>query len=164
MVVSQRPLPQEWLITDARLGDVVAVVRRLPRGTGVLVRQHDLPPAKRRSLLRRLRRLARGRNLVIVDEADGRSARVHDARELRQALLRGSELIFLSPVYLTRTHPGWSPLPRMKAAALRQLSSKPVLALGGMNARRYRRVAPLGLAGWGGIDGWMKGRRRPSRE
>lgn len=159
---NQRPAPSKWLITDARLGDVLAVVRRLPRGTGVLVRQHELPRSRRQELLRRLRRLAQHRDLVIVNEADGRTARIHDPRELRQAILRRSEIIFVSPMHETRTHPGWSPLPRMRAAALVRLSSAPLLALGGMDAWRYRSVSPLGFAGWGGIDGWVKGRRRPS--
>ena len=157
-------MPQEWLITDARLGDVIAVVRRLPRGTGVLVRQHELSRSERHRLLRRLRWLGRGHNLLIVDEASGCSSKVHDVPELRQALLRRSEIIFVSPMHETRTHPGWSPLPRMGAAALVRLSCRPVLALGGKNARRFRAMKALGFAGWGGIDGWVEGRRRPSRK
>ena len=161
---NQRRVPEAWLITDVRLGDVRGVARRLPRGTGVLVRQHELAPAERRALLRDLRRIAAGRGLVLVDEAEGLGARVHDARELRRALLRRAWPIFLSPVFETRTHPGWRAMPRMRAAALVRLARREVLALGGMDARRFEGVRALGVAGWGAIDGWIKRTKGPSRE
>jgi thiamine-phosphate pyrophosphorylase len=89
---------------------------------------------------------------------------VHSARELRRALLRSPELLFLSPLFATRSHPDWQPLGHMRAAALVRMGKRPVLALGGMNARRYRQVKPLGFSGWGGIDAWDRSARmRPSR-
>ena len=160
---SQRPLPREWLITDERLGDLRGTIRRLRPGTGVLVRQHELARPERQRLLRYLRQRAGQRRLTVVAEADGRTARVHDARELRGALLRQARLIFLSPMHATRTHPGWSPLPRMKAAALLRLSPVPLLALGGMNHRRFLAVRPLGFAGWAAIDAWLKPVARKAR-
>lgn len=153
---NQRRVAEAWLISDARLGEVRAAVRGLPRGTGVLVRQHELAPGERRRLLRDLRRVARQRGLVLVDEAEGTSARVHDPRELRRALLRRASPIFLSPLFRTRSHPDWRALPRMRAAALVRLARQPVLGLGGMNARRFAAIKALGFAGWGGIDGWVR--------
>jgi thiamine-phosphate pyrophosphorylase len=151
----RHPAPTSWLLTDARLGpELLRTVRGLPPGSGVVVRDHHLPPAERRALLRRLRRVAAGRALKIVDDLDGRVARVHSAGELRRALLRNPELLFLSPLFGTRSHPDWAPLGRMRAAALVRLARRPVLALGGMNAHRYRQVRALGFSGWGGIDAW----------
>ena len=152
--------PTTWLISDPRLGDVLASVRRLPRGTGVVLRHHDLPSAERRLLLRRVRRLAAARGLIVVDEASGEVARVHDARELRHARLGGAGMVFLSPLFATRSHPEWKALPRMRAAALARLGKREVLALGGMDERRFARVRALGFVGWGGIDGWAGGSGR----
>lgn len=154
--------PTAWLITDERLGsDLLRLVARLPRGTGVLVRQHDLPRSERAALLRKLRRAAARRGLVLVDEAEGTVARVHSAREIARARLRGAEFLFLSPLFATRSHADWKALPRMKAAALARLAAPGVLALGGMDPQRFRRVAPLGFAGWAGIDGWLCSKRPP---
>ena len=158
--------PAAWLITDERLGHgLLARLRRLDRGTGVLVRHHHLPPGERRMLLRQVRLVARARGLTVVDEAEGKVARVHSARELRRALPKGPDLLFLSPLFPTRTHPDWRPLHHMRAAALARLAGRPVLALGGMDARRYDRVRALGFAGWGGIDAWQgSAGRGPARE
>jgi thiamine-phosphate pyrophosphorylase len=61
-------------------------------------------------------------------------------------------MILLSPIYETRSHTDWKPLPRMQASALARLADRRLIALGGMNARRYARVAPLGFIGWAGIS------------
>ena len=47
-------------------------------------------------------------------------------------------------------------MPHMRAAVLARLSRQPVLALGGMNARRFRQIEPLGFVGYGAIDGWFR--------
>jgi thiamine-phosphate pyrophosphorylase len=135
--------PEEWLIIDR---PDISAIRSLPRGSGVFLLV-PLEPAE----LRMLRHVARSRQLTIVVEAPRSAARVHDVRELARALLRRSPRILLSPIYPTRSHPGWRPLPRMRAAALARLAGRRAIALGGMNRRRFRKVAPLGFTGWAGI-------------
>jgi thiamine-phosphate pyrophosphorylase len=61
-------------------------------------------------------------------------------------------MILLSPVYPTTSHPGWRPLPRMRAAALARLTGRHAVALGGMNEEHYAKVAPLGFIAWAGIS------------
>ena len=150
------PIPQRWLITDDRLGDLDAPIRRLARGSGLLVRQHELAPRQRARLVRRLRRLAAARGLTMIDEAGGFARRVHDPREIARARLSGAKLLLVSPVFATRSHPGTRPLPRLRAAALARLAGKDPIALGGMNSRRFRAVKPLGFHGWAAIDAWIR--------
>ena len=146
----RQTMSEQWLIAHERLGDELwRAVRKLPRGSGVLVLR-QLGPNERR----RLRHAAVLRQLTIVDGAC--VARVHNARELRVALLRRAGLILISPIHRTRSHPDWRALPRMHAAALARLAGRRAIALGGMNARRYSRIAPLGFIGWAGIDAWLK--------
>lgn len=40
----------------------------------------------------------------------------------------------------------------MRAAALARLAGRGLIALGGMDARRYATIARLGFDGWAGID------------
>ena len=161
---SRQHLPNRWLFTDERLGDVIGIMGRLPRGTGVIFRHHGLAAAERRQLLRRLKRVATARGLTLIDEADGAVARVHNSRELRLALSRRTPLVFVSSLYPTRSHPERAPLSLMRAAALARLAGGRALALGGMDARRSRAVRRLGFAGWGGIDAWQASEPpRPSR-
>lgn len=153
----QTSIPTRWLVADSRLGDRLwPAVERLPRGSGILFLFRDLPKRDRARLEARLRRVARRRGFVVADEVAGEAARVHDAKELRQAGLANVPLLFLSPLYPTRSHPGREPLRRMRAASLLQLAEVPVIALGGMTERRFARVAPLGFHGWAGIDAWAQ--------
>lgn len=150
-------LPTAWLLTDERQGERLwTALRRLPRGGGVIIRHQSLAPGERRHFIRRIRQLTAGRDITVLDEQREPIARVHNSAELRQALLRGPRLLFVSPLFATRTHPTWQQLPHLRAATLARLSRQPVLALGGMNARRFRQIKPLGFVGYGAIDGWLR--------
>ncbi|NUQ17698.1 MAG: hypothetical protein HOP95_04485 [Sphingomonas sp.] len=136
--------PKQWLIIRCAADrEGLAAARRLPTGSGVLLLA-SLPSTEMRRL--------RSRRLIIVQEQRRTATRVHDLRELRRALLDGTPLIFLSPFYSTATHPGWKPIPRMRAAALARLSKRKLFALGGMDVRKFARIRPLGFQGWAGIS------------
>ena len=144
----RQTVPEQWLILAQPLGDEMSrAVRRLPHGSGVLLLQRPTPREERR-----LRHLARLRGLTVVIEGPLTAARVHNVRELRPAMSRRMPLILLSPLYRTQSHPDWQPLPRMRAAALARLAKRHAIALGGMNARRYAKVARLGFIAWAGIS------------
>jgi len=153
----QSSIPERWFVADVRAGsDLWPAVRRLPPGSGVLLLYRDLPARERERLRTKLRRIARQRRLLVIDEAAGEGVRVHDIGEVRRAARARTPLLFLSPIFPTRSHPDWRPLQRLKAAALIRLSRVPVIALGGMNGNRFRRVRRLGFQGWAGIDAWIR--------
>ena len=141
----RQTVPRQWLIIADQ--GTIAPAFRLPRGSGILL----LQPLSGRAM-RRLRQSARQRSLTIVKEQRGTAKRVHNVRELRGALLARTPLILLSPLYPTSSHPGWKPIPRMRAAALARLGERKLLALGGMDARKYALVKRLGFRGWAGIS------------
>jgi len=143
----RQTIPEQWLILPTLEGSSLAAARQLKSGSGVIV--IGTPAAAE---VRRLRRIAGTRNLRVVIEAEGDAARVHNVAELRAALLRRTPLVLLSPMFPTRSHPGWGAIPSMRAAALARLADRRLLALGGMNARRYAKIAALGFIGWAGIS------------
>jgi len=169
-------LPHVWLMTDERLGDLGAAVRRLPRGAGVVFRHHATPPIERRALFREIRQLARARGLVVLLadtplrawqwRADGahhrsrlasrglRSVAVHDGAERATARAVRADLIFVSPVFATRSHPGAAPLGPVRIGQLAGPMRARAIALGGMNRHRWRRLAAMRLHGWAAIDAW----------
>jgi thiamine-phosphate pyrophosphorylase len=169
-------IPRLWLMTDERQGDGLwRALDRLPRGSGLIFRHYGLAPAERRLLFERVRRVARRRRLVLVlagsprlaiawraDGVHGRSphrparplvrtAPAHGAVELVKARRAGASLIFLSPVFATRSHPEGRPLGPVRFGILAQGRGR-IAALGGMNVRRGRRLTRLGSYGWAGID------------
>ncbi len=145
---SRQTTPEHWLIVDRPIGPQLwEVVRKLPRGSGVLL-IHQLDSRT----WRRLRSIAKLRSYVLATEAGGGAARVHDMRELTHALLRRPCLVLVSPLHPTRSHRDWKPLHRMRAAALARLCRRSAIALGGMNASRFARITGLGFSAWAGIS------------
>ena len=167
---ARQPLPRLWLMTDERLGDrLPAIVARLPAGTGIVFRHYRLPEAGRRALFDKVREAAPGPVLLAgpaalaeawgADGSHGRhdgatTAPAHDLAEIRAAEAAGARLIFLSPVFPTRSHPGAPVLGPEGFTALASQSRLPVVALGGMNAGRATLLQ--GAYGWAGSDAWAQ--------
>ena len=163
--------PVRWLMTDERQGALLwPALERLPRGAGVIFRHYRTPPDARRAMFARVRRVERRRGLVLVLAGDahfrgagGVHARrgrglmtfpAHDRREAVQAVRAGADVVLVSPLFATRSHPGAAVLGLWRAAAIARGLPVTVIALGGMDERRWRRVAALGFDGYAAIDAW----------
>lgn len=155
-------------MTDERLGDSLwTALRRVPPGGGLVFRHDSLEPGARLRLWRAVRRRARARRLVVLSAglllpgADGvhggrrpLSSPAHDRREALMAMRAGAVLLFVSPVFATRSHPGARALGTVAAGRIARGLDVPAVALGGMDARRWRRVRGW-AAGWAAIDAWV---------
>lgn len=160
-------LPSVWLISDARNDAVLErVLQRLPRGSGFVYRHYHLDPAARRARFECLKRIAKARGHVVILSGGGRWGAdgsygppgakrsglclmtAHSLREI--ARCRSADAILLSPVFPTRSHPAAKVLGPLRFRSLAARSAIPVIALGGMNARRARR---LRHPRWAAIDG-----------
>jgi thiamine-phosphate pyrophosphorylase len=157
-------------MTDERLGDGLwAALKRLPRGSGVVFRHYATEPHARRKLFRRVVQLARARGLVVVRAGERagvgeggvhggvrghglRTAPAHDRREAVAAVRRGADVLFVSPVFATRSHPDGKALGTRAARRVSQGLPLVAIALGGMDARRFRGMT--GFDGWAAIDAW----------
>jgi len=160
-------------MTDERQGEGLwAALDRLPVGSGVVFRHYCLTPQERRHLFERVRQVARRRRLLLLLagpprlarawRADGvhgrragaarlRTAPAHNLHEIRAAERSGAHLLFVSPAFPTRSHPGARALGPVRFRLLARAARLPVAALGGMTAVRARR---LGVARWAAIDAW----------
>jgi thiamine-phosphate pyrophosphorylase len=181
---ARQPVPNLWLMTDERQGEGLwTAIAALPRGSGIVFRHYHTDPATRRRLFDAVRRIARARRLMLVlagsprqaaawraDGAHGRrfvrTARpllrtvpVHDRRELRAAARAGAERLFLSPAFPTRSHPGAPALGPVRFGLMAR-GHAGVIALGGMDARRARRLQALGSSGWAAIDSLTNQKRK----
>ena len=77
----------------------------------------------------------------------------HSLHALLRAQLLPVDAVFLSPVFATRSHPGQAPLTPSRANLMVRVATKPVYALGGIDARTARRLAPSLFAGIAAIGG-----------
>jgi thiamine-phosphate pyrophosphorylase len=174
-MLPRQSLPRIWMMTDERQGSgVVGAVRNLPQGGGVVFRHYSLAEAERRALFDEVLAEARGRGLTVLlgglrSEgelwgADGghgwgsgrglRSVSVHNLREMRLAEAEGADLLFVSPVFPTRSHPGGKVLGPHRFAQLAAQARRPVIALGGVTQVNAGKLLRLGAYGWAGIDAW----------
>lgn len=170
----RQSLPQIWLVTDERQGDdLLPAVARLPREAGILFRHYSLTSTDRRALFDAVR-VAGGERLLLLAgparlaeawAADGwhgwgdgeglRSASVHDLAEIRRAEEQGADLLFLAPVYPTRSHPGAPALGVARFAALAATTKLPVIALGGVTPDNAEELLSRGAYGWAAVDAWL---------
>lgn len=163
-------------MTDERLGAGLGeglwdALARLPRGSGVVFRHYATPAAERRRMFAKVVRVAKRRGLVVVRAGASalpheggshnrahanrglKTFAVHTYRDTITARRAGAELVFVSPVFATRSHPGGRTLGRMWAVALARAAGVPAVALGGMDAGRMRGLR--GFWGWAGVDAWI---------
>lgn len=162
---------------DERICDPLASAEALPRGSMVVVRSRDparladLGGALVRLGRRRELKVSIAGDPLLAARlgADGfhlseRRAReaVHWRARLRtmtitasahslHALLRASVLpldaIFLSPVFVTASHPGRAALSPVRANMMARASLRPVYALGGIESRNAALIATKGFSG-----------------
>jgi thiamine-phosphate pyrophosphorylase len=182
MRVRKAPLPKLWLMTDERGGDPVALARRLPKGAGIIFRHYAMSGRKRRVLFKQVRAVAKQRRLTLLLAgtpaqarawgADGahhrsklpkiglRSVAVHNRRELTVARYIKADLMFVSPVCRTRSHPNARPLGVVRLGLLVGDDRNRAVALGGIDATKFRQIATLRLHGWAGIDAFPEVQKR----
>lgn len=166
--------PRIWLFTDERMaGCAIAAARALPPRSGIVFRHYATSQVERHRLFHALLHVARARRHVMligggpIRGADGvhgsvrrgfhpgmhpLSLGVHDPREVELARRLGVALVFISPVFPTRSHDHSATLGRVGFARLASGFPGRCIALGGMDAARYRALRRDGAHGWGAID------------
>ncbi|MEG3084106.1 thiamine phosphate synthase [Sphingomonas sp. PB2P12] len=173
----RNPIPTRWLMTDERMGAALwPALRRLLPGSGVVFRHYATPARERRAMVRRVMRIARSRGLVVVVAgeamiaADGVHGRArtcgirtwpaHSRREASAGKHAGADALFVSPIHVTRSHEDAAGIGPARAMRVGRGLGIPVIALGGMNASRWRRIRRFGFHGWAAIDAWLPRLRR----
>ena len=173
---TRQTLPTTWLFTDRRLGEGLwAAIARVPRGGGVVLRHHDSDAAfservaaacAAKGLLLAVAgdvTLARRVGAAMVHNPAGKadgvlvSRSVHDAAEAAAA--RSVDLVFVSPVFATASHPGDAALGIEQALRLAKQAGVLAIALGGMDEMRGNAAIRAGFHGWAGIDVWRRSLR-----
>jgi thiamine-phosphate pyrophosphorylase len=171
---ARQPLPLLWLLSDERNdAGLERALARLPRGSGFIYRHYHLPPGERRARFARLVRIARRNGHLVLLAGDPATARAwgadgvygsatsgrqgllhlaaaHSLREIARANRARADAVLLSPVFLTRSHPGARALGPLRFRMLAAYAEMPVIALGGMNAHT---ASGLGWPRWAAIDG-----------
>lgn len=173
-----RPWPRRWLMTDERMDEALwPALLRVPRGGGVILRHDRLPFSDRLALGQKLAVIARRRGLVLGVAGDVSLARlvgadlvhrprgpagslplslpVHDEVQALAARRQRPALVFVSPMFPTRSHSERRTLSVERAGRLAILAGAPAIALGGMDESRWRALGSA-FHGYAGIDCWLR--------
>jgi len=181
--VRGKALPRLFFFTDPiRTPDPEAVIRRLPRGAGVVYRAFGDPQAVRKG--RRLVQAGRRRGLVILAGADpGLASRIgadgvhlpersagsaaglrrarptwivtaaaHGRSAIVHARRSGVDAVFVSPVFPSSSPSAGRPLGSLRFASLIRQAEVSAYALGGVNARTARWLSHTGAIGIAAIE------------
>jgi thiamine-phosphate pyrophosphorylase len=181
--VRGKALPRLFFFTDpARTPDPEAVIRRLPRGAGVVYRAFGDPAAVARG--RRLVKAARRRGLLLLAGADaGLAARIgadgvhlpermaakargikrarptwivtgaaHSQAAIVRARRSGADAVFVSPIFASASPSAGRPLGPLRFATLTVRPGLPVFALGGINQRTVRLLKGSAASGVAAVE------------
>jgi len=169
---STQALPRIWLMTDERFGaGLMDAVQALPKGSGIIFRHYATPETERRALFQSIQAIARRNGHVLLLAGPMRLARswgaegshgrhrgavtapVHSFMEMRAAERAGAQLLFVSPIFATRSHPGQKGMGTRRLSNFVRQAKPPVIALGGMTRARFKALRQTGVYGWAAIDG-----------
>ena len=176
-------VPTCWLMTDARLGTaMVAIIAHMPPRSAVVVRAHALDQHGADAAIRSIRRVSRAKRHLLLFAGPGEPTRrgydashggplsrtrkrqcrllsmaVHNAQEARRARRLGADYAIISPIWPTRSHLGAPAIGNRSLAMLAAMAGGAAIALGGMDAKRFRSARRFGATGWAAIDAWQQG-------
>lgn len=158
------------------------MVSKLPKNAVVIIREYDLPKNEREIFATKIAKLARARglkSLVGKDlalarkiKADGvhfsdfdlvirrgskknlLSISCHNYKSFLRAQRLKPDLIFISPIFPTTSHPDAKALGLRYLAKIVAKNQKrlPIYALGGVNLKNLKSLAKLGIVGFGAIN------------
>jgi thiamine-phosphate pyrophosphorylase len=187
--VRGKALPRLFFFTDpVRTPHPEAVIRRLPRGAGVVYRAFGDPAAVQTG--RRLVKAARRRGLLFLVGADAAlagwigadgvhlperaaarapgirrarptwivTAAAHSEAAIVTARRSGADAVFVSAVFPSASPSAGQPLGPLRFAALATRAGLPVFALGGVNQRTVRLLRGGGASGVAAVEAFLPAR------
>ena len=177
------PFSLAFLTDRTRIPNPEIILRALPRGTAVVLRDYDAH--NRVAIARRLKSICTTRGLLLIIGADIDLARsvsadgihlpawfdhggapfdslivtasCHTGRDLDRAAQRGAHLAFLSPAFPTASHPGQAHLGIEEFKKIAAAAPLPVLALGGVDVTNAAQLSATNVAGFAAIGAFSAG-------
>lgn len=179
-----QPLPRAFFVTDpVRTPDPLAIVRRLPRGFGVIWRHYGA--SNRLELGRRLAKACRRRGVILLVSADPalaarigahgvhwpelrlggvrprrpgiiETASAHTRAAIARADRLGVDAVIVSAVFPSRSPSAGPAIGELRFRLIARAAPLPVYALGGITAANVAR-AMTHTAGWAAVDAVMDG-------
>ena len=173
-------IPYIWFLTDdIKTKSPIDICNKLPASSGILIRSYRIK--NKEKLIKGITNLKKRKlHTVLVSgkqrsysNVDGAhlpswlnssffinkkliSMSAHGAKDIRKSINIKADIIFISPVFHTSSHPGKKILGVIKLGLVAKLFKKPVIALGGINENNISRLKGLPIFGCAAIDAFKK--------
>jgi thiamine-phosphate pyrophosphorylase len=85
-----------------------------------------------------------------------RTVAVHNRAQVDVAMRARADLILVSPVFATASHPDARPIGRSRFGLLIGRHRRRTIALGGMNFSNFRNLRGMRIHGWAAIDAFKR--------
>ena len=169
------PFTLAFMTDCTRAPNPELIARALPPNSAIVLRDYAHPD--RHALARRLRIISAQRKCLLLVGADTELAKdvgadgvhspnwhnsppgfgissvaCHNPEELKRPAAMRADVIFLSPAFETKSHPGTTPLGLANFKRLAGEAPAPVLALGGVAHENSRRLRGPNIAGLAAIS------------
>jgi thiamine-phosphate pyrophosphorylase len=173
-------IPYIWFLTDSiKTKNPLETSRKLPFNSGILIRSYN--NKNKEKIIKNIINLKKRKvHTVLVSgrhkshsNIDGAhlpswlnssflrnkkliSMSAHGAIDIRKSINIKADVIFISPIFHTTSHPEEKNLGVIKLGLMAKLFKRPVIALGGINNNNISRLKGLPIAGCAGIDVFNK--------
>ena len=176
-IYTKSKIPHLWLFTDdIKTQNLQKFLAKIPQNSGIVIRNYL--SEDRLKIIESIRRNSKRKNLtLLIGEKSNRirdisglhlpkwhyqkrkinkkqilSISAHGIIDKRRIINSKADLIFLSPIFRTSSHPNSRPLGTIKFGLIARQFSKPVIALGGINKNNIKKLKNLPIEGVAGID------------
>ena len=176
-IYTKSKTPHLWLFTDdIKTQNLQKFLAKIPQNSGIVIRNYL--SEDRLKIIESIRRNSKRKNLtLLIGEKSNRirdisglhlpkwhyqkrkmnkkqilSISAHGIIDKRRIINSKADLIFLSPIFRTSSHPNSRPLGTIKFGLIARQFSKPVIALGGINKNNIKKLKNLPIEGVAGID------------
>ena len=169
-------IPYVWFLTDSiKTKTPLETSRKLPANSGILIRSYNIQ--NKDIIIKNIINLKKRKlHTVLVSgrhkshsNVDGVhlpswlnssffinkkliSMSAHGARDIRKSINIKADIIFISPIFDTTSHPESKNIGVIKLGLMAKLFKKPIVALGGINNNNISRLKGLPIIGCAGID------------
>ena len=170
-------IPYLWFFTDEiKTKNIPEILLKLPRLSGVVIRNYSSPD--REKIIKSSSRISKRKNFFILVGQNCQSygningihlpkwhnqirkkhkkhiisISVHGMKDVRKVINSRADIIFLSSVFRSSSHPEINPLGIIKFGLIARNLCKPVIALGGINDSNIKKLKISPINGIAAID------------
>ena len=181
--ITKLNVPSLWYFTDEdKTKDIINILHRLPTYSGIVLRNYC--SKDRRTIIKTVLRIAKRKNFTVLMASHPRahgninglhlpkweykcrrntkgqiiSVSAHSLKDKRKIINTKADIIFLSSVFHTNSHPKRKHLGIIRFGLLARSLARPVIALGGINNKNIKKLKHFPISGVAAIESLKQGK------